>query len=164
MKEKTLRQQYPKLYAVWSVMKQRCNNKNSKPYKNYGERGIKVCEEWNNSFDSFCKWALDNDYVIGMTLDRTDNDGNYEPDNCRWITHAEQQMNKQAQAYATIDGVTKRVHEWCKEYNINYQTVNTRYWTYGWDWEKAIKTPVQSRSNPTGYKLKRKHLRDKSNA
>lgn len=160
MSKKSLRQQYPKLYAVWSVMKQRCNNPNSKPYKNYGARGIKVVPEWNESFEVFCNWSLSNGYQIGLQLDRIDNDGNYSPDNCRWITHADQQMNKQDKLYATIDGVTKRVHEWCKEYDINYQTVHTRHDTYGWDWERAIKTPVKLRNNPTGYKLKRKHLRN----
>ena len=75
-------------------MKNRCNSPNSDNYKRYGYRGIKVCDEWNNSFKSFKTWALANGYDDNLTLDRKDNNGNYEPDNCRWITLIEQQKNR----------------------------------------------------------------------
>jgi len=83
-----------RLYRIWSHMKNRCNSPNSDNYKRYGYRGIKVCDEWNNSFKSFKTWALANGYDDNLTLDRKDNNGNYEPDNCRWITLIEQQKNR----------------------------------------------------------------------
>lgn len=81
------------LYAVWNMMRQRCNNPNNKDYKHYGNRGITVCSEWND-FPNFQSWALSNGYEEGLTIDRINNDGNYEPDNCRWIPIEEQQHNR----------------------------------------------------------------------
>jgi hypothetical protein len=75
-----------KLYKIWSVMRQRCSNPKNKGYKNYGGRGIAVCEDWNNTFMSFYNWAVLNGYSENLQIDRINNDGNYEPSNCRWIT------------------------------------------------------------------------------
>lgn len=88
-----------RLYAVWRSMKSRCLNPNRPEYKNYGGRGITICEEWRNSFDSFCTWALSSGYDENAirskcTIDRIDNDGNYEPDNCRWVDAKVQNNNK----------------------------------------------------------------------
>ena len=83
-----------KLYKVWGGMKTRCYNKNFIYYCNYGGRGIKVCDEWKNDFSKFYKWAINNGYKEGLTIDRINNDGNYEPNNCRWVTRAEQNRNK----------------------------------------------------------------------
>ena len=77
-----------KLYNIWCMMKRRCNNKTHPAYKWYGARGIKVCDEWNDS-TPFREWALSNGYEEGLELDRIDNNGNYEPDNCQWVTHKE---------------------------------------------------------------------------
>lgn len=77
------------LYMVWVEMKQRCNNPNRKPYHRYGGRGIKVCNEWFNNYSAFKFWAILSGYHEGLTIDRIDNDGNYEPNNCQWLTNSE---------------------------------------------------------------------------
>ena len=82
-----------KLKRKLSSIKSRCYNTNSSSYKNYGARGIKVCDEWLNDFMNFYNWAIDNGYKDGLTLDRIDVNGNYEPSNCRWITSSEQRYN-----------------------------------------------------------------------
>jgi hypothetical protein len=83
-----------RIYGIWSGIKTRCYNKHWKNHKNYGGRGISVCEEWRNNFQAFYDWAMSNGYSDELTIDRIDVDGNYEPSNCRWITLAEQQKNR----------------------------------------------------------------------
>lgn len=84
---------YNKLYKVWSGMKTRCYNKNFIYYCNYGGRGITICDEWKNDFLNFYNWSISNGYKDGLTIDRINNDGNYEPNNCKWSTRAEQNRN-----------------------------------------------------------------------
>lgn len=78
-----------KLYGVWNGMKQRCNNPNSKAYPSYGGRGIRVCSIWQRDFMAFYRWAIEAGYQEGLTIDRIDNDGDYTPENCQWLTLAE---------------------------------------------------------------------------
>ena len=85
---------YTKLYKVWQGMKTRCYNPNFMYYCNYGGREIAICKEWKDNFSKFYKWAIENGYREGLTIDRINNDGNYEPSNCRWITRAEQNRNQ----------------------------------------------------------------------
>jgi hypothetical protein len=114
---------HTRLYNIWHGMKLRCSNKKSKDYKNYGGRGITVCDEWINDFKVFYDWAINNGYSDDLSIDRTNVFGNYEPENCRWATNKVQFNNKRVNRYLTIDGVTKTVVEWAEEYNIGSKTL-----------------------------------------
>lgn len=78
---------YSRLYNIWSAMKQRCYNPNHTAYYRYGGRGIKVCKAWKDNSQAFIEWAIDHGYADGLELDRINNDKNYQPSNCQWITH-----------------------------------------------------------------------------
>lgn len=107
----TLRQANKNIYWAWKSMKQRCQNPKCSAYRNYGARGISVCNEWQN-FEPFCEWALSNGYENGLDLDRIDNAGNYEPTNCRWASRKENINNRRKTLYFTVNGQTKCRTEW----------------------------------------------------
>ena len=119
-----------KLYIIWIGMKQRCNNPNNTNYKNYGAKGIRVCKEWDKSFDHFYNWALSIGYKenknIKLTIDRIDNTKGYYPSNCRFLTLKEQQNNRTNNHLITYKGETHTVSQWSKILNINVQTLFTR--------------------------------------
>lgn len=126
------------LYSVWTQMKDRCSNKNHPSYYRYGYRGISVCEEWKSDFLNFYRWAIYNGYKEGLTLDRRDNDDNYEPGNCRWITQHEQMQNtsltKMTPEKVVSIRLDTRPHSvLAKEYGVNQSTINRikngRIWT-----------------------------------
>lgn len=96
------------VYTTWRHMKERCYKEKDPAYKNYGGRGIKVCDEWLGLSGStnFCNWAINNGWQEGLTLDRIDNEGNYEPSNCRWITKKEQNRNRRSNRLVTMYGKT----------------------------------------------------------
>ena len=130
-----------KLYKVWSTMIQRCENSNVQEYKNYGQLGISVCSEWHD-FETFEKWSMLNGYTEGLTIDRINNQGNYNPRNCRWVSYTVQANNKQSNHLVTIGDETKTISEWCRVYHINDSTVRSRL-SYGWDEVEAITTKVK---------------------
>ena len=103
-------------------MKQRCLNPRCKAYKNYGARGINVCDEWME-FEPFCEWALNNGYEKGLDLDRENNDGNYSPQNCRWVTRRSNINNRRKTTYLVVNGESKPRTEWEKIAGIPYGVV-----------------------------------------
>lgn len=130
-----------RLYNTWRKMKDRCINPNQTYFEHYGGRGIKVCEEWLNSFESFRDWAFKNGYNDELTIDRIDNNGNYEPSNCRWITMKEQANNTRKNLHFTYEGETHTLPEWAKIKGISYNKLYQRIHTSNWSFERAINTP-----------------------
>lgn len=131
-----------RIYRIWSNMLRRCDYEKHVSYKNYGGRGIKVCDQWRgeHGFEDFYKWAVDNGYSDGLTIDRIDVNGNYEPDNCRWITNAEQQNNKRNNNRISYKGEVKTLAEWCRELNIEYSKTQLRL-SRGWSVEESFERP-----------------------
>ncbi len=115
-----------RLYSEWQGMKKRCLDKSCKGYKNYGGRGIKICNEWL-IFDNFSEWALKNGYKDNLTIDRINNTGNYEPSNCRWATNKEQCNNRRSNILITYQGKTQTLMQWCEELKMDYKLCYSRF-------------------------------------
>lgn len=113
------------LYNVWKTMLHRCNNPKRSKYKDYGGRGIVVCDEWGD-FDAFGQWALASEYAEGLQIDRIDNDQGYSPSNCHFVTPSANSRNRRNNKYLTIDGATKCVAEWCESIDVSDYTIY--YW------------------------------------
>lgn len=140
---------HTKLYKIWKGVRMRCYSKTCKGYKNYGGRGIKMCEEWKSNFESFYEWAMSNGYFEGKrgecTIERKDVNGDYEPDNCEWRTIQEQQNNKRNSHFITFKGKTQTLTNWAKELGIDRSTLRDRLKVSKWSIEKAFTTPVKKR-------------------
>ncbi len=121
-------------------MRQRCGNENDHAFKYYGGRGVAVCGEWGK-FEAFRDWALASGYRRGLTIDRINNEGNYEPDNCRWATRKQQNRNARSNVHVTINGVTKLLCEWAEDAGINYHTLHSRV-NCGWRGERLLVPPL----------------------
>ena len=130
-------QSHNRIYSIWQLMKDRCYNINNKNYKNYGRRGIKVCEEWKNDFMSFYNWAMKNGYRDDLTIDRIDVNGNYESSNCRWVTIKQQQNNKRNNHILYYKNEKHNITEWASILRINRATIYSRL-KYGWSIEEAL--------------------------
>lgn len=131
-----------RIYRIWMKMRRRCSDPSEDNYLRYGGRGITVCDEWRDSFAAFRDWAIANGYADDLTIDRIDNDGNYEPSNCRWATRKTQQNNTRRNHYITANGLTLTVAEWSERTGIKYDTLQTRL-KKGWNPEKAVSTPAR---------------------
>ena len=130
-----------RLYNIWECMKTRCYNKHHIKYHNYGGRGISICDSWKNSYINFRDWALMNGYNENLTIDRINVNGNYEPSNCQWITHAEQQKNRRTTKSKFDSRYTlPEIYELAKQNNISKSTVYMRL-KRGWSLNKAISSP-----------------------
>ena len=130
-----------RLYRTWAHMRDRCYNPKDKRYDQYGGRGIKVCEEWCNSFQAFYEWAMENGYSDDLTIDRIDVNGNYEPSNCRWETLKAQANNRSNNRLICIDGESLTLSQWLVKKNMKKETFYERL-RRGWSEEKALLTPV----------------------
>jgi len=125
-------------YNAWRNMNTRCRNKNRAQYKDYGGRGIIVCERWK-TFKNF--YADMGDIPTGLSLDRKDNNGNYCKENCRWATRAEQRTNTRPVTKIEFNGLVKTLTEWGKEIGLKPNALQYRLKT--WSVEKALTTPVR---------------------
>jgi len=118
---------YNRLHTIYIDMKRRCNDSTRNNYQDYGGRGIRICDEWLNDFMCFYSWSIKNKYSDDLSIDRIDANGNYEPSNCRWATHEEQDYNKRNTLYLTIDGESKNIFEWEKISGLSYSVLSQRY-------------------------------------
>ena len=134
-----------KLYWVWQGIKRRCYSKKDKQYKDYGGRGISMTTEWKNDFCAFQKWAIQNGYKKGLTIERIDVNGNYEPNNCTWIPLRKQNMNRRTTHFLTYNEKTMSITEWANETGIPRKTISQRINNYGWSIERALTTKVRNR-------------------
>ena len=112
-----------RLYHIWGGMKARCNNPNSNCYKDYGERGISVCDEWNNNFVSFYEWAVSHGYKDDLTIERVNVNKGYEPSNCTWIPKSEQPNNTRKTKRITCNGETLNIAQWAKKLKVSRYAV-----------------------------------------
>ena len=136
-----------RLYVVWRDIKLRCFNPNANNFKDYGAKGVVMCEEWRNDFKAFYDWAKANGYdekaLRGeCTIDRIDTNGNYEPNNCRWTDNLTQQNNKKNNRFLTYNGETHTIAEWSRILNIKTYVLYSRLYS-GWSVEQILTTPVK---------------------
>ena len=142
-------------HGIWMGMKRRCYNEKCPEYKNYGARGITICNEWLNDYWAFHEWAIKNGYKDNLTIDRIDSDGNYEPANCRWATYQEQRDNTRNPYTLTprpkfktgekvkkyeVDGEWKTKAEWCFIYGVSEPFITYRL-KKGMTMKEALETP-----------------------
>ena len=128
---------HPEIKQVWRNMTRRCGDKNSIGYHNYGGRGVVVCALWLN-FDEFCQWAVSTGYRHGLEIERKDNNGNYEPDNCKWATRKEQMSNTRQNHFLEFNGQRKTITQWANYLGIKSKTISQRINGYNWSIERAL--------------------------
>lgn len=126
-------------YLIWKHMRGRCGNPKNKAWKNYGGRGIRVCQKWE-IFDNFLRDM--GDAPPGQTIERDDVNGDYTPQNCKWANRTTQARNKRSNFLVEFRGEIKTLAEWAEMSPVSQQLVRTRYVRYGWSFEKALLTPT----------------------
>lgn len=131
------------LYKVWCEMKQRCANPKCQSYKWYGNKGIKLCSEWLE-FVSFYEWALAHGYKSNLTIERINVNGDYCPENCKWITNIEQQSNRSTTHYITHNGESHTLTEWSNIQGLPRTTLSNRI-RMGWSIERALLEPSRKK-------------------
>lgn len=131
-------QRHTRLYDIWRCMKQRCNNPKTNRFNRYGGRGITICHQWNK-FEAFYDWAMNSGYADNLTIDRKDTDGNYESNNCRWVTERVQQNNRSNNRYIEFNGTSHTLGEWSEITGIRLATIWARL-NNGWDVKITLTT------------------------
>lgn len=137
-----------RLHGIWENMLYRCRNPKYTGWKDYGGRGISVCDEWSR-YEPFRGWALGNGYADELTIDRIDNDGNYNPKNCKWSTCLEQGSNKRNNIYHEIDGDVKTITCWARMFNIKPKIVFGRIYR-GWTHNEALELQPRNKGKLYG--------------
>ena len=152
-----------RIYKIYYAMKQRCFNPKTKNYSGYGGRGITVCQEWVDNFLCFYDWSIKNGYEEKLengrnklTLDRIDNNGNYEPSNCRWVVQKVNERNKRTNRIIEFNGEKRTIVEWSEMLNIPVSRLYNRLFD-GWSVERAFTTPVNSKH------INKKYLKELQN-
>ena len=139
-----------RLYTTWENMKARCYNPNNPQFRNYGERGIIVCDEWKKDFLKFREWAISSGWdethkKFEISLDRIDVNGNYEPSNCRWATPKVQVNNQRRTRRWLYNGVNYTLLELSEKFNINPMALRSRLYSQKMDVKMAIEKPLRKR-------------------
>lgn len=118
---------HTKLWYTYYGMLDRCYDKSDERYNDYGGRGINICDDWKNNFESFATWAIENGYNDTLTIDRIDNNGDYSPNNCKWSTIQEQSRNRRSNLMIMLNGELMTLMELSETMNIPYKTAYSRY-------------------------------------
>ena len=132
-----------KLYKTWANIKSRCYNPNKDTFSYYGGKSVTMCDEWKENFLNFYNWSMEHGYQEGLTIDRINPKGDYEPSNCRWVTMKEQQNNKLNNHYIMYEGQKHTLMEWSEILDINYKALHKRIMYLNWNIEKAFTTPIR---------------------
>ena len=144
-----------RLWGIWSGIKRRCLSERDARYYQYGGRGIRMDPAWAESFDDFDDWALENGYAENLTIERVDVNGNYSPENCKWITAREQARNKRGTIWVDYKGRRIQLISLCEEKGLRYDAIHNRVVTHGWEAEKAIDEPLKTNEGSLLGKCKR---------
>lgn len=139
-----------RLYDTYLCMKARCYKPSTTYYENYGGRGIKVCDEWLNSFETFYKWAMENGYKDNLTIERKDNNGDYCPENCTWITQAEQNRNRRTSHFVTYNGQKMLLSDLVKLTGLAPQTITKYEQQYNYNYDLMVKEILESPHHELG--------------
>lgn len=136
------------LYRIYKHILGRCYCETDNRYKDYGGRGISVCDEWKGDFLSFYEWAVNNGYDKRLTIDRRNNDGDYSPENCRWVNHETQSNNKRNNHFIEYMGSRFTVSQWAHRLGMDPKILDNRL-RRGWTVKRAITQPLRQRNKQT---------------
>lgn len=156
-----------RLYFVWLDIRRRCSAEYDISYPNYGARGIRVCDEWDNNYLAFKEWAIANGYDENAkrgecTIDRIDVNGDYSPENCRWTTMKEQCKNKRNTVHIVYNGESKTISEWSETTGIPRSAIYARY-RYGWTSDEIFSPVNQHRERNRNHKKREARFPRKTN-
>lgn len=133
---------HSRICRIFRAMKQRCYNPKANAYKDYGGRGITICDAWLDSFPAFYEWASTHGYQDNLSIDRIDVNGPYSPENCRWVNQQTQCANKRETIRLEHNGEIHTIEEWAAITGLAAGTIRTRIYTRKWDVDKALSTPI----------------------